>query len=44
LSAEYAQLDLRHVVPAAVLGRVVDLQLLCEPLGLGRIECLVENP
>jgi hypothetical protein len=43
LSAEHAKLDLCHVKPGAVLGRVVDLQLLGKPPGLLRLESFVEG-
>ena len=42
LPAQGAQLDLGDVEPRAMLGRVVDLQLVGQALGLGRLEGLVE--
>src|SRR6476469_1644023 len=35
LALEDAQFNLCHVQPTPVLGRVVDLQFVCEALGLG---------
>jgi hypothetical protein len=43
LAAEHAQLDFRNVEPAAVLGGVVQLQLLGQAFGLGRWEGVVEG-
>src|SRR3954470_20543897 len=43
LPGQHRQLDLRHVQPAPVLRRVVDLQLLGDPPGLLRRERLVER-
>ena len=42
LAAEDTQLDLGHVQPTAVLGRVVDLQLVRQPFGLLSDERLVQ--
>ena len=45
LSAQDAQLDLRHIQPTAVLGRVVELEPIGQPLGLGRVRTLrTEKP
>ena len=43
VAAEGAQLDLGHVQPRAVLGRVVDLKPVGEALGLLGRECLIER-
>jgi single-stranded DNA-binding protein len=43
LPSQHGQLDLGHVQPAAMPGRVVQLQLVGEPLGLGRWERLVQR-
>jgi hypothetical protein len=42
LSTEYTQFDLRHVEPAAMLGRVVDLELVGGAPGLRRLEGLIQ--
>ena len=43
LRAQDAHLDLRYFEPTPVLGRVVDLQLVSQPLGFIRCEGLVEG-
>src|SRR6266496_4147045 len=43
LLGEHAQLDLGHVQPAAVLGPVLDLQLVGKPFGLGGFGRLVQR-
>jgi len=43
LSGQHGQFDLGHVQPAAVLGRVVQLQLVGEPPGLGRWERRIQR-
>src|SRR5215207_8963466 len=43
VAAEGAQLDLGHVQPRAVLGRVVDLETVGDTLGLLGCECLVKR-
>ena len=41
--SQYAELNLGHVQPASMLGRVVELQPLCGALGLSRRVGLVEG-
>jgi hypothetical protein len=43
LPAQHAQLDLRHVEPTAVLGRMVDLQPFGDPPRPRRLERLVQR-
>src|SRR6266487_924689 len=43
LLRQHAQLDLGHVQPAPVLGRVVQLQPIGQPLRLGRLERLIQR-
>jgi hypothetical protein len=43
LLGQHGQLDLGHVQPAAVLGGVVQLQLVGQPLGLGRRERRIQR-
>jgi len=43
LSGQHGQLDLGHVQPAAVLGGGVQLQLVGQPLGLGRWERRIQR-
>jgi len=43
LAHEHAELNLDHVQPTAVLGRVVDVEPIGNPLRLGRREGLVER-
>ena len=42
-SGQHAELDLRHVQPATVLGGVVELQALGDPPGFGGREGLIEG-
>lgn len=43
LAAQHAELDLGHIQPGAVLGGVVDRQLIGQPPGLGGREGFVER-
>ena len=43
LSAEHTELDLRHIEPATVLGRIVELQTPDDPSGLLGREGLVQG-
>ena len=43
LASQHAQLRLGHVEPAPMLGRVVNLQLIRQPLGFGRWERLIQR-
>ena len=43
LAVENADLDLDHVEPTGVLGRVVELEAAQDAAGLGRRECFVEG-